>query len=372
MVSTFEIVVPQGPTGPTKKSGLKTLNHIDNMHGDTAMLGDIADESLLGLGDADTLSDDLYLVSESLDNLDSINSIDVLSNIDNLSTYKESVTPLPIAQQEQDSETTAWTHSGQTSRLLTAEEEVRLARRIARGDKQAKDTLTEANLRLVVSIARRYSVPGVSLSDLIQEGCLGLIRAVEKYDPERGFRFSTYATWWIRRSITRAIVSQGRTIRIPVYIAETMQKVMKGYNSLRQETGREPSVEEVAERTQMAHSRVEEMLRVALEPLSLESPVGDRESSQLADFIQSHSTPTPSEVAMNMIRREQLDQMLTQLTEREHSIVRLRFGLDNGVPYTLEEVGDRFQITRERVRQIELRALKKLRLTSNPFEGCES
>jgi RNA polymerase primary sigma factor len=376
MVSTFEIVVPSGPIIPPNQRGLKIP---DSTNGSISEDGFAPDgEPLLSrepLLEEVYTTDDFYLASENVDeyreNADTYSPYkDELSGIGIASSSSLSALPTHPRENEQDNETSAWIHSNQANRLLTAEEEVRLARRIARGDKQAKDTLTEANLRLVISIARRYSVPGVSLSDLIQEGCLGLIRAVEKYDPERGFRFSTYATWWIRRSITRAIVSQGRTIRIPVYVAETMQKIMKGYNNLRQETGREPSVEEVAQRVEMPYNRVEEMLKVALEPLSLESPVGDRESSQLADFIQSQSTPTPSEVTMNLIRREQLDQMLAHLTEREHDIVRLRFGLDSGVPYTLEEVGDRFQITRERVRQIELRALKKLRLTGNPIEIC--
>jgi RNA polymerase primary sigma factor len=362
MVSTFEIVVPSGPIVTPKQNGLKTPDSTSGNISDDNFPTDIA--SLLP--DSELLLEEIYQAEEYDAYKDDVNVV---------SSSSLSALPAHPRENEQDSETSAWIRSNQANRLLTAEEEVRLARRIARGDKQAKDTLTEANLRLVISIARRYSVPGVSLSDLIQEGCLGLIRAVEKYDPERGFRFSTYATWWIRRSITRAIVSQGRTIRIPVYVAETMQKIMKGYNNLRQETGREPSVEEVAQRVEMPYNRVEEMLKVALEPLSLESPVGDRESSQLADFIQSQSTPTPSEVTMNLIRREQLDQMLAHLTEREHDIVRLRFGLDSGVPYTLEEVGDRFQITRERVRQIELRALKKLRLTGdsagiNALETC--
>jgi RNA polymerase primary sigma factor len=264
----------------------------------------------------------------------------------------------------------AWLRSPRSNRLLTAEEEVNLARRIACGDKSAKDMLTEANLRLVVSIARRYSVPGVSLSDLIQEGCIGLIRAVEKYDPERGFRFSTYATWWIRRSITRAIISQGRTIRIPVYVAENLQKVMKVRGTLRQEKEREPSVEEIAQVVGLTPERVEEILRVALDPISLESPIGDRDSSQLMDFIQAQNVPTPDEVALNLIRREDLEGMLAQLPEREHQVVRMRYGLDDGVPCTLEEVGLHFQITRERVRQIELRALKKLRSLSVPSDLC--
>ena len=255
----------------------------------------------------------------------------------------------------------AWMRRTRSTRLLTAEEEVVLARRVARGDQSAKDILTEANLRLVVSIARRYSVPGVPLADLIQEGNIGLIRAVEKYDPARGFRFSTYATWWIRRAIARAVINQGRTIRIPVYVAEMIHKVVKTGSVLRQDLGREPSVDELSCAMSVTPDRVNEIMRVAMDPLSLETPVGDKDSAQLSDFIQSQGGMTPADVAVNLIRREQLDTVLDRLTEREREVVRMRFGLDDGSPRTLEEVGQHFHVTRERVRQIELRALKKLR-----------
>lgn len=254
-----------------------------------------------------------------------------------------------------------WMRRTRETRLLTAPEEVDLARRVARGDQAAKNKLTEANLRLVVSIARRYSVPGVSLADLIQEGNIGLIRAVEKFDPNRGFRFSTYATWWIRRSIARAVINQGRTIRIPVYVAEMIHKVVKTSGLLRQELAREPTLEEVSRAMEVTPDRVNEIMRIAMEPLSLETPVGDKDSAQLSDFVQSQTGMTPSDVAVNLIRREQLDQVLARLTDRERDVLRMRFGLDDSAPRTLEEVGQHFQVTRERVRQIELRALKKLR-----------
>lgn len=261
-----------------------------------------------------------------------------------------------------DSETLQqWMRRTKSTRLLTAAEEVELAHRVARGDKVAKDILTEANLRLVVSVARRYSVPGVSLADLIQEGNIGLIRAVEKFDPTRGFRFSTYATWWIRRSIARAVINQGRTIRIPVYVAEMIHKVVKTSGALRQELAREPTIEEVSSAMEVTPDRVNEILRIAMEPLSLETPVGDKDSAQLSDFVQAQTGVTAADVANNLIRREQLDQILTRLTEREQEIVRMRYGLDDGSPRTLEEVSQYFQVTRERVRQVELRALKKLR-----------
>jgi RNA polymerase primary sigma factor len=254
-----------------------------------------------------------------------------------------------------------WMRRTRETRLLTAEEEVDLARRVARGDQSAKDKLTEANLRLVVSIARRYSVPGVALADLIQEGNIGLIRAVEKFDPDRGFRFSTYATWWIRRAIARAVINQGRTIRIPVYVAEMIHKVVKTSGMLRQQLAREPTLDEVSRAMEVTPDRVNEIMRIAMEPLSLETPVGDKDSAQLSDFIQSQTGLTPSDVAVNLIRREQLDQVLSRLTDRERDVLRMRFGLDDGAPRTLEEVGQYFHVTRERVRQIELRALKKLR-----------
>lgn len=260
---------------------------------------------------------------------------------------------------ENDPDLAPWMN--RSGRLLTAAEEVSLARRIQRGDKAAKDRLTEANLRLVISIARRYNVPGVPLADLIQEGNLGLIRAVEKFDPDRGFRFSTYATWWIRRAISRAVISQGRTIRIPVYVADLVQKVSRTANNLRQDMAREPSVDEISEALDMPPGRVEEILRVCLEPLSLESPVGDRDSAQLSDFLRSSDHTAPEDVATNLIRREQVEAVLATLNDREREVLVLRFGLDGSAPLTLEEVGIQFQVTRERVRQIELRALKKLR-----------
>jgi RNA polymerase primary sigma factor len=272
---------------------------------------------------------------------------------------KESASAYDAREQEQ--QLRRYLGHPRSSRLLTALEEVTLARRVARGDQQAKDMLIESNLRLVISVARRYSVPGVALADLIQEGTIGLIRAVEKFDPDRGFRFSTYATWWIRRSIARAVINQGRTIRIPVYVADMIHKVSRTAGALRQELAREPSLEEIAAAVSMPPERVEEILRAAAEPLSLEAPIGDRESSQLGDFLQAQSTPTPSDVAMNLIRREELEGVLSQLSDREREVLSLRFGLEGDAPCTLEEVGLQLQVTRERVRQIELRAIKKLR-----------
>ena len=245
--------------------------------------------------------------------------------------------------------------------LLTAEEEVELAQRMEKGDKEAQNRLSEANLRLVVSIAKRYVGRGMLFLDLIQEGNLGLIKAVEKYDWRKGYKFSTYATWWIRQAITRAIADQARTIRIPVHMVETINKLIRVSRQLLQELGREPTPEEIAQEMNISVERVREIQKISQEPVSLETPIGEEEDSHLGDFIQDENVPVPADAAAFTLLKEQLVEVLGTLTEREQKVLRLRFGLDDGRARTLEEVGREFNVTRERIRQIEAKALRKLR-----------
>ena len=287
-----------------------------------------------------TIDDEELAKAEGLDNLDPSVGADGVSIDDPVKVYLKEIGRVP---------------------LLTPDEEVDLAVRITNGDEAAKKRLSEANLRLVVSIAKRYLGRGMQFLDLIQEGNLGLIKAVEKFDYTKGFKFSTYATWWIRQAITRAIADQARTIRIPVHMVETINKVKKVSSQLLHANGREPSAEEIAEELDMPVDKVREIMRVAQEPVSLETPIGEEEDSHLGDFIEDDTASEPSEAASFTLLKEQLVEVLSTLTPREEKVLKLRFGIEDGRTRTLEEVGKEFNVTRERIRQIEAKALRKLR-----------
>ena len=288
-----------------------------------------------------TLDEDVIAEGEDVDKIDFTDTGDISSTTqDPVKMYLKDIGKVP---------------------LLSAEEEIELAKRMEAGDEMAKKKLAESNLRLVVSIAKRYVGRGMLFLDLIQEGNLGLLKAVEKFDYRKGYKFSTYATWWIRQAITRAIADQARTIRIPVHMVETINKVTRVSRELLQKLGREPLPEEVGEVMGLPKERVQEIMKIAQEPVSLETPIGEEEDSHLGDFIQDESIPTPVEATNQTLLHEQLDEVVSTLTEREQRVIKLRFGWDDGRPRTLEEVGKEFNVTRERIRQIEAKALRKLR-----------
>lgn len=305
---------------------------------------------VLRMLDVDTLLDDDLLLDKDDDgfrpedeeeiDLDAIDLLEGIGTEDPVRMYLKEIGTVP---------------------LLTPDEETELAKRKAAGDTYAKERLIESNLRLVVSIAKRYTGRGMSFLDLVQEGNLGLIKGVEKFDYEKGYKLSTYATWWIRQSVTRALADQARTIRVPVHMVETINKLIRVSRQLLQELGREPTPEEIAEEMDMPVERVREILKISQEPVSLETPIGEEEDSHLGDFIQDDNVPVPADAAAFTLLKEQLVEVLGTLTEREQKVLRLRFGLDDGRARTLEEVGKEFSVTRERIRQIEAKALRKLR-----------
>ena len=324
-------------------------DHFADLHPEEEQMDEILDAleksgiDVLRITDDDDIPDEELLLSDEdevdMENLD-LSIPDGISIEDPVRMYLKEIGKVP---------------------LLSAEEEIELAKKMENGDQEAKKRLAEANLRLVVSIAKRYVGRGMLVLDLIQEGNLGLIKAVEKFDYRKGYKFSTYATWWIRQAITRAIADQARTIRIPVHMVETINKLIRVSRQLLQELGREPTPEEISEEMGMPVDRVREILKISQEPVSLETPIGEEEDSHLGDFIQDDNVPVPAEAASFTLLREQLVEVLGTLTEREQKVLRLRFGLDDGRARTLEEVGKEFNVTRERIRQIEAKALRKLR-----------
>ena len=324
-------------------------DHFADLHPEEEQMDEILDAleksgiDVLRITDDDDIPDEELLLSDEdevdMENLD-LSIPDGISIEDPVRMYLKEIGKVP---------------------LLSAEEEIELAKKMENGDQEAKKRLAEANLRLVVSIAKRYVGRGMLFLDLIQEGNLGLIKAVEKFDYRKGYKFSTYATWWIRQAITRAIADQARTIRIPVHMVETINKLIRVSRQLLQELGREPTPEEISEEMGMPVDRVREILKISQEPVSLETPIGEEEDSHLGDFIQDDNVPVPAEAASFTLLREQLVEVLGTLTEREQKVLRLRFGLDDGRARTLEEVGKEFNVTRERIRQIEAKALRKLR-----------
>ncbi|MBR2177059.1 MAG: RNA polymerase sigma factor RpoD [Clostridia bacterium] len=348
---------------PEKKSVLKELTELGKSKGQLSnkeildAIGEMDIDAEQMERFYDSLETNGIEIVETLDDImlddDELTTIGLEDNTDDLQDYSDSVAiddPVKIYLKD----------IGKVP-LLTSEEETDIAIRISNGDKEAKQRLSEANLRLVVSIAKRYLGRGMQFLDLIQEGNLGLIKAVEKFDHTKGFKFSTYATWWIRQAITRAIADQARTIRIPVHMVETINKVKKASSQLLHITGHEPSAEEIADLLDMPVDKVKEITRLSQEPVSLETPIGEEEDSHLGDFIPDDDAPAPQEAASNTLLKEQLSAVLSTLTPREAKVLRLRFGLDDGRSRTLEEVGEEFNVTRERIRQIEAKALRKLR-----------
>ncbi|MCR4716492.1 MAG: RNA polymerase sigma factor RpoD [Lachnospiraceae bacterium] len=361
--------------GNTEENQIKFITRLDSLVEKAKKKGGDIDRKFIN----DGLKDLVYTSSMQRELFDRLEKEDItvidkddvflLESVDDLDTEQidtESATSLDGVNM--DDPVKMYLKEIGTVDLLTADEEIELAKRMEAGDVEAKKQLADANLRLVVSIAKRYVGRGMLFLDLIQEGNLGLIKAVEKFDYRKGYKFSTYATWWIRQAITRAIADQARTIRIPVHMVETINKLMRVSRQLLQEKGREATPDEIAEEMKIPVERVREILKISQEPVSLETPIGEEEDSHLGDFIKDDNVPVPAEEAANNLLKDQLAEVLQSLTERERKVLKLRFGIDDGRGRTLEEVGREFNVTRERIRQIEAKALRKLK---HPSKRCK-
>ena len=323
----------------------------------------VSDEENDDLDDLDVSVEELEKMNKQDDFIDDVDDVDLNGYEDNYSNIDNEIDALTMDSSKIDDPVKQYLKSIGSFKLLSSQQEVEYAKRIQQGDQIAKKRLTEANLRLVVSIAKRYLGRGMLFLDLIQEGNMGLIKAVEKFDYTKGFKFSTYATWWIKQAITRAIADQARTIRIPVHMVETINKINRVQRQLVQEKGREPTPEEISEKMdgQFSPERIREIQKIALDPVSLESPIGEEEDSHLGDFIEDKDAISPSEYTTKQLLRDELRQVMKEITDREERVLRLRYGLDDDRPRTLEEVGREFGVTRERIRQIEAKAIRKLR-----------
>ena len=354
-----------------KKSGkvsskrlIETLDAIDSSEEQTEQVYDLLEQSGVEIDVGDVLEILAPPAAVDLENLEDLPTEQDLQQLEELPLADPAEAPevfIPDPAAKLDDPVRMYLKEIGKIPLLTQEEEQALAQRMMEGDEKARQKMTEANLRLVVSIAKRYVGRGMQLLDLVQEGNLGLLKAVEKFDYTKGFKFSTYATWWIRQAITRAIADQARTIRIPVHMVETFNRVIRTAHSMIQDLGRDPTPEEIAREMNMDVSKVEEIMKIAQEPVSLETPIGEEEDSHLGDFIQDEEASQPAEAASYTMLREQLEEVLKSLTAREEQVLRMRFGLIDGKAHTLEEVGREFDVTRERIRQIESKALRKLR-----------
>ena len=354
-----------------KKSGkvsskrlIETLDAIDSSEEQTEQVYDLLEQSGVEIDVGDVLEILAPPAAVDLENLEDLPTEQDLQQLEELPLADPAEAPevfIPDPAAKLDDPVRMYLKEIGKIPLLTQEEEQALAQRMMEGDEKARQKMTEANLRLVVSIAKRYVGRGMQLLDLVQEGNLGLLKAVEKFDYTKGFKFSTYATWWIRQAITRAIADQARTIRIPVHMVETINRVIRTAHSMIQDLGRDPTPEEIAREMNMDVSKVEEIMKIAQEPVSLETPIGEEEDSHLGDFIQDEEASQPAEAASYTMLREQLEEVLKSLTAREEQVLRMRFGLIDGKAHTLEEVGREFDVTRERIRQIESKALRKLR-----------